>query len=128
MELPRYTLFLGFSRNKDATTEFSKIETGSGWADLDNNSTEVGVGPTPAPTLGGDYWARELPNKRKREPPARREGSRNRNSNFSSHNSNNNSHLSKDLCRATYLSQLSLLHKARILKIAKKRNDRDYSG
>ena len=71
VELPRYTLFLGFSRNKDATTEFAKIETASGWADLDNNSTEVGVGPTLASTLGGNYWAREVPNKRKREPPAR---------------------------------------------------------
>lgn len=71
VEVPRYTLFLGFSRDKDATTEFAKIETASAWADLDKNSTEVGVGPTAAPTLGGSYWAHEETSTRKREAPKR---------------------------------------------------------
>jgi hypothetical protein len=66
--MPRLTLFLGFSRNAAASTEYKCIKDADGWARLD--AADAGVKAMIGPASMFDQQVKDLPRKRKRNKSA----------------------------------------------------------
>ena len=74
--MPRLTLFLGFSKNAAASTEYKCIKDADGWARLDFffeyilyflDAADAGVKPMIGPASKFDEQVKHLPRKRKRK-------------------------------------------------------------